>query len=138
VSGDHAFDGGAVFNWPGLTPTRTWKRAEYWLERYHAGELDDLGFLRRQLALTGQEVGCLASMSQAGVPIVGVHVHMLDHAGHAWARQPEKLRTAYEHVDQLTGMLRSHDAITDLVVVSPTVAGVGAGSPGASGAYRRR
>lgn len=116
--GDHAFSDGAVFNWPGLTPTRTWKRAEYWLERYHAGAVDDLGFLRRQLAFTGQEVGWLTSMSQAGFPIVGVHAHVLDHAGHAWARQPEKLKLTYEHVDRLAGTLRSHDAVSDLVVVS--------------------
>jgi hypothetical protein len=116
--GDHAFSAGAAFNWPGLTPTRTWKRAEYWLERYHAGEVDDLGFLRRQLAFTGQEVGWLASMSQAGYPIVGVHAHVLDHAGHAWARQPEKLQRTYEHVDDLAGTLRSHEAVSELVVVS--------------------
>jgi hypothetical protein len=116
--GDHAFSEGAAFNWPGLTPTRSWKRAEYWLERYHAGDVDDYGFLRRQLAFTGQEVGWLASMSQAGLPIVGAHLHILDHAGHAWARQPEKLRETYEHVDRLAGTLRAHDAVSELVIVS--------------------
>lgn len=116
--GDHVFADGAVFNWPGLTPTRNWKRAEYWLERYHDGAIDDLAFLRRQLAFTGQEVGWLAAMAQAGLPVVGVHAHVLDHAGHAWARQPEKLRAAYEHVDRLAGLVRDHDAVSDLVVCS--------------------
>lgn len=115
---DHAFADGAVYNWPGLTPTRNWKRAEYWLEQFHDGAIDDRAFLRRQLAFTGQEVGWLAAMAQAGLPIVGVHAHVLDHAGHAWARQPEKLRTAYEQVDRLAGMVRTHDAVTDLVVCS--------------------
>lgn len=115
---DHAFSEGAVYNWPGLTPTRNWKRAEYWLQQYYDGAIDDGAFLRRQLAFTGQEVGWLAAMAQAGLPVVGVHAHVLDHAGHAWARQPGKLRTAYEHVDRLAGLVRRHDAVSDLVVCS--------------------
>lgn len=118
TDGDHVFSDGAVYNWPGLTPTRTWKRAEYWLQQYHQGDLDDLGFLRRQLAFTGQEVGWLASMSQAAFPIIGVHSHILDHAGHAWARQPEKLEQVYDHVDRLAGTLLAHEPVTELVVVS--------------------
>lgn len=118
VDENHVFAPGAVFNWPGLTPTRTWKRAEYWLEKYHDGTIDDFDFLRRQLAFTGQEVGWLASMSQVGFPIVGVHAHILDHAGHAWARQPEKLERTYQHVDRLAGVLRNHPPISELVVLS--------------------
>lgn len=117
-SADHAFSDGAVFNWPGLTPTRTWKRAEYWLEQHRNGAIDDRAFLRRELAFTGQEAGWLAAMAQGGLPVVGVHVHVLDHVGHAWARQPDKIRLAYEHVDRLAGLVRRHDAVSDLVVCS--------------------
>lgn len=118
VEDDHVFADGAVFNWPGLTPTWTWKRAEHWLEEFHDGAIDDRAFLRRELAFTGQEMGWLAGMSRTELPIVGVHVHILDHAGHAWATQPAKLRDCYRHVDDLAGTLLDDDAITELVICS--------------------
>jgi hypothetical protein len=118
ADGDHAFENGVVYNWPGITPAKNWSRSESWLERLNNGEMTDADFFRVQMGLTGEEIGWALSMSRTWLPIVGTRCHFLDHAGHAWSKQPSKLRTAYERVNDLVGILRKSDAVTDLVVCS--------------------
>ncbi len=116
--GDHVFADGAVYNWPGITPAKNWARSEWWLEQYHKGKLTDLDFFRRQMAFTGEELGWATAMAGTWFPIVGTRCHILDHAGHAWADQPSKLRTTYERVNELVGFLRNSSDVTELVVCS--------------------
>lgn len=115
---DHVFAAGAVYNWPGITPAQNWARSEHWLDRFDDGELSDLEFLRRQMAFTGEELGWALGMSRTWLPMVGTRCHVLDHAGHAWANQEEKLRTAYEMVDGMVERLRGDPAVGEVVVVS--------------------
>lgn len=116
--GDHVFADGAVYNWPGITPAKNWSRSEVWLQRYHDGELTDLEFFRRQMALTGEELGWAAAMAGTWLPIVGTRCHALDHLGHAWAAHPDKLETAYRRIDELVETLRESPHVTDIVVCS--------------------
>lgn len=118
TDGDHVFGDGAVYNWPGVTPAKNWSRSEWWLDRYNDGALNDLEFLRRQLAFTGEELGWATAMARSWLPVVGTRCHVLDHAGHAWAEQPEKLRTVYERVDGLVGTLRAAEGVDEVVVCS--------------------
>ena len=116
--GDHVFADGAAYNWPGITPAKNWARSEWWLEKYHDGELTDLEFFRRQMAFTGEEIGWATTMAGTWLPIIGTRCHVLDHAGHAWANQPSKLRTTYERVDEAVSELRNSSHVTELVVCS--------------------
>lgn len=115
--GDHVFNQGAVFNWPGITPAKNWARSEYWLAKLNQGEVTDEEFLRIQMSLTGQELGWAVAMSQIGVPIVGTRCHILDHTGHAWCNDKEKLKTVYITVDELLNRLY-HSETSDIVVIS--------------------
>jgi hypothetical protein len=115
---DHLFSAGAVYNWPGATPAKNWARSTEYFRQLYRGELADEPFFRRQLALTGEEIGWLHAMSQSSLPVLGTRCHILDHTGHAWADHPEKLRRAYEAVDSMVGMLRDTEHIDSLLVVS--------------------
>jgi len=55
-------------------------------------------------------------MSHTNVPLLGVHAHILDAAGHAFAEQPNQLREVYENVDEMLGVVREH--VDRLVVLS--------------------
>lgn len=118
AEGDHAFNEGVVYNWPGVTPATNWARSETWLARLNDGEISDADFLRVQMGLTGEELGWALAMSSCWYPIVATRCHILDHAGHAWASQPEKLRSVYERVDDLVGMLRESPSVSNLVICS--------------------
>lgn len=118
TNGDHAFSGGVVYNWPGITPAKNWARSETWLERLNDDEITDADFLQVQMGLTGEELGWAMGMANCWVPIVATRCHALDHAGHAWARQPEKLRSVYERVDKLVSTLRESEGVTDLLLCS--------------------
>lgn len=118
TDGDHLFADGAVYNWPGITPAQNWARSERWLATLYDGELSDVEFLRRQAALTGEEFGWAIGMSDTWLPIVGTRSHILDHAGHAWCQREEKLRKAYEVVDDMVEVLLFAEHVDDIVVVS--------------------
>lgn len=116
--GDHAFRDGVVYNWPGVTPAKNWSRSETWLARLNDGEISDGDFFRVQMGLTGEELGWALAMASCWYPIVATRCHVLDHAGHAWASQPGKLRSVYKRVDDLVGTLQASEAVTELVICS--------------------
>lgn len=118
TKGDHAFRDGVVYNWPGVTPAKNWSRSETWLARLNDGEISDADFLRVQMGLTGEELGWALAMASCRLPIVATRCHVLDHAGHAWATQPAKLRSVYERVNDLVGTLRENNAVSDLIICS--------------------
>lgn len=104
---DHVFPEGAVYGWPGITDATHLLETWDWLERAKDGELDEREFTRRLWGAAGEELGWLASMAQVGFPVVGVHLHVLDAAGHAYATREDRLREFYERVDDLLGMVRA-------------------------------
>ena len=80
------------------------------------GSLTDKALRRSLLANTGREIGWLVAMARLGVPIAGVHSHILDTAGHIYADRPRTLRKYYMLVDELIGDLRR--SCDQLVVLS--------------------
>lgn len=114
--GDHVFGDGAVYNWPGITPSHNWNRNSYWLQMLHAGKIDTRDFWRSISATGGMGIGWLAAMSNVDLPIAGIHVHQLDSAGHVWCERPEEFRERYMEMDEMVGMLRK--AVDELVIVS--------------------
>lgn len=110
----HVFEDGYVFSWPGITDAEhlvdTWQL----MFQSEDEEMSSPEFEGDLFKFTGSEFAWGARMSDTDAPIVGFHSHVLDAAGHAYARQPERLRDVYERVDRMLGWLRSE---TDRLVV---------------------
>lgn len=114
VGHNHPFD--AVEGWPGMSAARHLDEAWMWMRQMKDGELTEGETLRMMRANTGREFGWAAAMAHPETPLVGVHSHVLDVAGHTYARRPERLREVYEWVDAQLGWLR--EAVPELVVLS--------------------
>lgn len=112
----HIFDEGRVINWPGVTPCHLWTEEGEWFTQLDNGEISAEEFYIRSLGNTGRIIGWLASMDQMDIPIIGAHIHTLDHMGHIYAKRPEKLRESYTQVDNLIGILREN--VERLVIIS--------------------
>lgn len=111
---DHAFD--ELFGWPGLTEATHLREAWEWCSEAEEGNLSVGELDSRLRANTGQEFGWLASMSRTDAPVIGVHSHVLDVAGHVYADEPDRLQFVYEWVDDLVGWLRAY--VDRLVILS--------------------
>lgn len=114
VDHDHPFD--AVEGWPGITEARHLDEAWMWMRQMNEGDLTEAEAFRRVRANTGREFGWAAAMAHPETPLVGVHSHVLDIAGHTYGQRPERLRNIYEWVDTQLGWLRG--VVPELVVVS--------------------
>lgn len=112
----HVFEHGTVSNWPGITACHDWQRGLEWFNAVKDGEISEDEYYQREIGNAGKGFGWLASQNQAGVPIAGVHVHILDSAGHIYAKRPDHLRDIYRAVDELVGGLRR--LVDNLVIVS--------------------
>lgn len=112
----HVFEAGSVYNWPGLTPAVEWEREGTWFEQATEGEMSTGEYIRRYFGTTGKCIGWLAGQARANVAIAGVHVHLLDHMGHMYARRPTELRRMYDRLDSMIGWLRS--TVDRLVILS--------------------
>lgn len=110
----HVFEDGYVFGWPGITDAEHLVDAWNLMFRTDQNALTSPEFEGHLFRNTGAEFGWAARMADEHVPIVGVHSHILDIAGHAYANREDKLRNVYEKVDSMLGFLRSQ---TDTLVV---------------------
>lgn len=113
---DHVFTGGYVSGWPGITTAENLGEAWNLMRRTSLEETGTAEFEGELLENTGAELAWATRMSRTDAPIVGVHSHALDIAGHVYCRQKEPLREMYEFVDSLVGWVRSE--VDRLVVVS--------------------
>lgn len=113
---DHVFSDGHVFGWPGITDAENLGEAWNLIRRTAIDETNMEQFEGKLLGNTGQELAWAVRMSQTDTPIVGVHSHSLDIAGHVYCKQESKLRSVYEFVDSLVGWVRSE--VDRLIVVS--------------------
>lgn len=115
--GDHMFQNGVVFNWPEITPAQNWSRANYWWRQHLEGDLTDEEFFNSQIGITGEELGWAYAMTKTQVPIIGTRCHSLDYFGHQWCHDTDKLRVAYETVDEMIGeMWDNYDG--EIVILS--------------------
>lgn len=116
TSADTIFDAGTVKNWPGVTECYDWKQGLSWFNQVQNGEMGENEFVNRDLGNAGRGIGWLASQALSGVPIAGVHIHILDSTGHIYAERPEKLKTIYEMVDELISWLKT--IVDHLIIIS--------------------
>lgn len=113
---DHFFPEGGAYCWPGVTPAKHLAETWHWLNLAEQGDIPNDELWRRLYGNMGREFGWLMAMSETTLPVVGVHSHVLDAAGHAYARRPERLREVYEDVDEMLARVREH--VDRLVVLS--------------------
>ena len=107
----HLFDD--VYMWPGLTPATHLTDSWAIYDRVREEKITEAELRNELRTLFLDEVGWLA---QASGSVVGVHSHILDVAGHLFARREDRLREYYESVDALVGWLRYE--VDELVVIS--------------------
>lgn len=103
----HPFPEDGVYGWPGLTDASHLLQAWRWLELANEDELSEREMLQNLYENTGQEVGWLVGLADRGFPVLGVHMHVLDVAGHLYADRESGLRRVYERVDELFGVIRA-------------------------------
>ncbi|QLG48857.1 alkaline phosphatase family protein [Natrinema halophilum] len=118
TSHSHLFqpDGHVVRWWPGVTPGEHLSETWHWLNLASSGEITDDELWRRLYGNAGLEAGWLQGMGQTTVAVAGVHMHVLDAAGHAFATRLDRLREVYERVDRLLGSVR--EQVDELLVLS--------------------
>ncbi len=112
----HAFEDGVVFGWPGISEADHLSQAWKWASDVQHGELTEHELQDKTVGNTGKEFGWLVAMDELDEPIAGVHSHVLDLTGHAFASRESGLRPYYEHVDSMLGWLR--EEVDELVVLS--------------------
>lgn len=113
---DHVFPEGGVYGWPGISSATHLSQTWHWLNLAQRGEITDVELWRRLYANAGKELGWAMGMARTDLPLIGVHMHILDAAGHAYANREDQLRDVYEHVDDMLGALR--ERVGTLVVLS--------------------
>ncbi|WP_232688587.1 alkaline phosphatase family protein [Halobacterium zhouii] len=111
-------DGAVVHNWPGVYDGSDLQRAWDLMNAIAEG-MPKHEFERELLGLGAQQFGWTREMLNHDVSLIGVHVHTLDAAGHAYAEDEEPLRRIYERVgrfvDELVQALGPDD---DLLLLS--------------------
>lgn len=111
----HVFEDGHVFSWPGITPAPN--LSEAWKIMFRTDEETPRQKFEGELfKLFGSEIGWATRMAKTDVPIVGVHSHILDIAGHAYMTRENRLQSVYEQVDGMLGWIRS--SVDQLVIIS--------------------
>lgn len=112
------FDGEArvVHNWPGVARGSELKRA--WAIMGREGQTT-AEFERDIYGLAAEQFGWAREMLNHDVAVAGVHVHLLDGTGHAYADDAEKLANSYRRVEAFVTEIRDAlDDDDDLLVLS--------------------
>lgn len=112
----HIFDHDQVLNWPGITPSHKWVQEGKWFNELNDGALSVNEFYTNSLWNAGKILVWVVAMAHRSPPIIGAHIHTLDHMGHIYADRPGCLREVYQQVDSLVGMVA--ERVDRLVVLS--------------------
>lgn len=114
----HMFEGSdrVVHNWPGVANGAELKRA--WDLMWREGQTD-AEFQRDILGLAAEQFGWAREMLNHDVAVAGVHIHLLDAAGHAYCDDRDRLQRVYERaaefVEQIQAELGDDD---DILILS--------------------
>lgn len=110
-------DGRVVHNWPGVANGE--ELAAVWHVMFDEPDHTDAEFERKMYGTAAGKLAWAEEMVAHNVVLVGVHVHILDALGHAYADNEEKLHKAYEWtadwVNRIQNSLGEED---DLVILS--------------------
>lgn len=96
---DSIFDdeGRVVHNWPGVVNGD--ELASVWHIMFDETDHTDADFERKMYGKATGKFAWAKEMLRHNVTLAGVHIHILDALGHAYADDEEKLREAYEWTD---------------------------------------
>lgn len=96
-------DGRIVHNWPGVHNGEELKRA--WNLMWREGQTD-AEFQRDVLGLAAEQFGWAREILNHDVSVAGVHVHLLDAAGHAYCDDRGRLKKTYERAGEFVKEIR--------------------------------
>lgn len=111
IDHDHCFD--EVYMWPGITSATHLSKSHGAMSQAQRGEITHEELRQRTIELTLDEVEWLVTRESK---IVGVHSHILDVAGHVYAKREEHLKQYYERMDALVEWVRYE--CDELVILS--------------------
>ncbi|MCD2205033.1 alkaline phosphatase family protein [Halobacterium sp. KA-6] len=106
VEAPHMFDDDnrIVHNWPGIHNGEQVKRA--WDIMWREGQTN-AEFERDIHGLAAEQFGWAREMLKHEVAVAGVHIHLLDAAGHAYCDEPDRLQTVYERAGEFVAEIRA-------------------------------
>lgn len=110
-------DGRIVHNWPGVANGE--ELASVWHIMFDEPDHTDAAFERKMYGKAAGKFAWAEEMLRHNVTLAGVHIHVLDALGHAYADNEEKLREAYEWTTEW--VTRIYDGLgdnDDLVILS--------------------
>ena len=108
----HVFERGRVYEWPGIVDS-----PHFWAANdYESMDLSEQELREELSGHTGMEVGWLVETVQAGCPVAGVQCHILDKAGHTYAKDEAEIERYYRYMDGLVGSIRQR--VDRLLIVS--------------------
>lgn len=102
-------DGRVVHNWPGVSNGD--ELANVWHIMFDEPDHTDAEFERELYGIAAGQLAWAEEMLRHNVVLAGVHVHVLDAMGHAYADDEANLRSAYEWVGQWVD--RIHESLGD-------------------------
>lgn len=112
-------DSNVVHNWPGVTDGSELQHVWDLMVQASQGEISREVFDREILATASEQFGWAREMLRHEVGVAGVHVHVLDAAGHSYGESEEDLRRVYERVAGFVGEIEaSLGQDDDLLVIS--------------------
>ncbi|WP_226038886.1 alkaline phosphatase family protein [Natrinema sp. DC36] len=106
----HMFEGDdrIVHNWPGVHNGEELKRA--WNIMWREGQTN-AEFDRDICGLAAEQFGWAREMLEHDIAVAGVHIHLLDAAGHAYCDERTRLRDTYKRAGEFVAEIR--DALND-------------------------
>lgn len=108
-------EGRVVHNWPGVENGE--ELASVWHIMFDEPDHTDADFERKMYGKGAGKFAWAEEMLRHNVSLAGVHIHVLDALGHAYADDEEKLREAYEWADDWVGRIRDELGEEDELVV---------------------
>lgn len=98
-------DGRVVHNWPGVANGD--ELANVWHIMFDEPDHTDADFERELYGIAAGQLAWAEEMLRHNVVLAGVHIHVLDAMGHAYADDEAELRTAYEWVGRWVDRIRN-------------------------------
>ena len=114
----HVFDSDdrIVHNWPGVHRGSELTRA--WDIMWREGQTN-AEFERDIYGLAAEQFGWAREMLNHDVAVAGVHIHLLDAAGHAYGDEQDQLESVYERAGEFVAEIREAlDDEDDLLILS--------------------
>lgn len=102
--------------WPGASNASDLRDSWSLMEQAAEGTMTKEELFERNCMMFGKQLGWLKEAAKTGAPVVGVHSHILDVAGHTYHNDDEEMERYYNKVNE---MINDYlDGIDRLVILS--------------------